>query len=97
MQFERHLLAIVLLVFTFQANSVEQRYVAVETAKIRDAPNGNITGKVHRGMRVDVHDQSGSWLRISSYEVAPRWIHSNLLCVTDGCWLHNRDAVPRTT
>ena len=81
------LLAITLLAISFSSLSAEKKYVAVETANVRETPDGTIIDRIRRGAEVEVHESSGNWSRISADNLSPKWVHSSLLCSTPNCWL----------
>lgn len=83
----RILFTVMLLVVSFSAISAEKKYVAVETANVRLSPDGTVVDRIRRGAEVEVHANSDNWSRISADNLAPRWVHSSLLCSTPNCWL----------
>lgn len=87
MQFRQLTVAFLLIFFVLQVHAAETKYVAVETANVRVAPNGNVTDRIHRGDPVQVHEQDGAWSRISAANSPARWVHSDLLCASQGCWV----------
>lgn len=90
------LLTAALLATSLSAPSAEKRYVAVETANVRESPDGTVLDRVRRGTEVEVHAMSGTWSRISADKLSPRWVHSSLLCSTPSCWLIGT-ATPRSS
>lgn len=78
-------LVAVLLAVSISINAADRKYVSVDVANIRNAPNGPVIDRMHRGSEVEVHLEANNWSRISSEDATPRWIYSSLLCSTPSC------------
>ena len=56
-------------------------YVSSSQLNVRDAPNGNIVGKVFKGQRVFVYARRGNWLAIRMQNKR-LWVHQGYLRYT---------------
>lgn len=74
------------LFFSCPLAAEELMYVAVDTANVRDDPDGEVLSKLRRGADVVVFDTSGDWSRISEMNASPEWVSSSLLCDAVDCW-----------
>jgi len=83
----RYMIMAVLLAVSISTIAADRKYVSVNTANIRNSPDGTIIDRMRRGTEVEVHLETNNWSRISSENASPRWIHSSLLCSTLDCWV----------
>ena len=69
----------------FNFHPIEKKYVKLDVASLKDAPNGINIGKLLRGDEVFIYDYSNNWVRISKESEIPKWINSSWLCATKNC------------
>ena len=63
-----------------------ERYVNVDVLNVRDGPGGNVVSTLSRGSVVTAIAFDGEWVRISQGDQPPRWVSTDKLCSTVGCW-----------
>ena len=67
------------------AAPVERRYVDAASLNVRDAPNGNVVGKLAGGQEVLVQESRAGWLRVEGGGTSG-WIAARYTCTSAGCW-----------
>ncbi len=65
----------------------EVRYVNAGTLKVRAAPDGQFLKTLSGGTPVNVYEQKNNWSRISPASENERWVSSNYLCESAGCYV----------
>lgn len=66
---------------------VKVKYVNTSTLKVRAAPDGRLLETLSGGTPVKVYEQKNSWSRISPASENARWVSSNYLCESAGCYV----------